>query len=50
MTPNEVRAAMNLPAIAGGDELANPYTTTSAPAGKIPTSDNDNPDPAKDAA
>jgi HK97 family phage portal protein len=28
MTPNEVRAAMNLPAIEGGDELANPYTTT----------------------
>jgi HK97 family phage portal protein len=28
MTPNEVRAAMNLPAIDGGDELANPYTTT----------------------
>lgn len=25
MTPNEVRAAMNLPAIDGGDELANPY-------------------------
>ncbi|MBZ9694550.1 phage portal protein [Mesorhizobium sp. CO1-1-9] len=48
MTPNEVRAAMNLPAIKGGDELANPYTTTSAPAGKIPT--NDNADPAKDAA
>lgn len=28
MTSNEVRAAMNLPAIKGGDELANPYTTT----------------------
>lgn len=28
MTPNEVRAAMNLPALPGGDELANPYTTT----------------------
>lgn len=28
MTPNEVRAAMNLPAMDGGDELANPYTTT----------------------
>lgn len=28
MTPNEVRAAMNLPAMEGGDELANPYTTT----------------------
>lgn len=32
MTPNEVRAAMNLPALPGGDELANPYTTTSKPA------------------
>lgn len=28
MTPNEVRAAMNLPALPGGDELANPYTST----------------------
>lgn len=27
MTPNEVRAAMNLPAMNGGDELANPYIT-----------------------
>jgi len=27
MTPNEVRASMNLPAIDGGDELANPYIT-----------------------
>lgn len=32
MTPNEVRAAMNLPAIEGGDELANPYTTSGKPA------------------
>lgn len=32
MTPNEVRAAMNLPAIDGGDELANPYTTTTKPS------------------
>lgn len=29
MTPNEVRARENLPALPGGDELANPYTTTS---------------------
>ena len=28
MTPNEVRSAMNLPPLSGGDELANPYTTT----------------------
>src|SRR5690606_8630889 len=31
MTPNEVRAAMNLPAMPGGDELANPYTSTDSP-------------------
>lgn len=42
MTPNEARAAMNLPAIDGGDELANPYTTTSTPAGKLPVANNDN--------
>jgi len=36
MTPNEVRAAMNLPALDGGDELANPYTTTSTPADSEP--------------
>lgn len=46
MTPNEVRAAMNLPAMEGGDELANPYTTT----GKTPPANNDNAGPAKDAA
>ncbi|MCS3740237.1 phage portal protein [Rhizobium sp. BK661] len=36
MTPNEVRAAMNLPPLPGGDELANPYTTTGAPADNEP--------------
>lgn len=45
MTPNEVRAAMNLPAIEGGDELANPYTTTGPAAGS-----NDNPKTDEDAA
>ena len=45
MTPNEVRAAMNLPAIDGGDELANPYTTTGPAAGS-----NDNPSTDKEAA
>lgn len=45
MTPNEVRAAMNLPAIEGGDELANPYTTTGPAAGA-----NDNPSTDKEAA
>jgi HK97 family phage portal protein len=44
MTPNEVRAAMNLPAIEGGDELANPNITT-GPAGA-----NDNPSTDKEAA
>ena len=29
MTANEVRAAQNLPPLTGGDELSNPYTTTS---------------------
>lgn len=28
MTPNEVRSAMNLPAMEGGDELINPFTTS----------------------
>jgi HK97 family phage portal protein len=47
MTPNEVRAGLNMPALPGGDELANPYTTTSA----TPQADNDNPpDNEKDAA
>lgn len=50
MTPNEVRAAMNLPALDGGDTLANPYTTTTPPAGKLPPGDNDNAGPAQDAA
>lgn len=51
MTPNEVRAAMNLPALPGGDQLANPYTTTTTtgPA-KAPFAANSNADPAKDAA
>lgn len=44
-TPNEVRARENLPAIEGGDELANPYTTTGPAAGS-----NDNPSTGKEAA
>lgn len=42
-TPNEVRAKENLPPLPGGDDLANPYitTTTTGPAKS---------DPAKDAA
>nr|WP_313010684.1 phage portal protein [Brucella intermedia] len=31
MTPNEARAAMNMPPLPGGDELANPYTSVSGP-------------------
>lgn len=49
MTPNEVRAAMNLPAIEGGDELANPYTTTSTPTENSPPA-NDNAEPLKESA
>jgi len=45
MTPNEVRGAMNYPAIEGGDELANPYTTTGPAAGA-----NDNSSTDKEAA
>ncbi|TPW26381.1 phage portal protein [Pararhizobium mangrovi] len=42
MTPNEARGAMNLPPRDGGDELANPYTTTTTTRPATP--------PAKDAA
>ena len=35
MTANEVRAGLNLPALPGGDELQNPYTTTGAPADAV---------------
>ncbi|MBX9452635.1 MAG: phage portal protein [Mesorhizobium sp.] len=45
IVPNEARAMLNLPAIEGGDELANPYTTTNAPAGN-----NDNAEPGEEAA
>lgn len=45
MTPNEARARENMPAIEGGDELANPYTTTGPTAGA-----NDNPSTDKEAA
>ncbi len=40
MTPNEVRAAMNMPPMEGGDELVNPFTTsTAAPALPAPATD-----------
>jgi HK97 family phage portal protein len=36
MTPNEVRAGLNMPSLPGGDELANPYTTSTAtPAASV---------------
>ncbi|QEU09544.1 phage portal protein [Paracoccus yeei] len=41
MTPNEVRAGLNLPPMAGGDELVNPFTTS---GGTTAT-----PEPAKEA-
>lgn len=49
LTANEVRAGLNLPPVAGGDVLQNPYTTTGAPA---PDAANDDtpPIPEKDAA
>lgn len=47
MTPNEVRAAMNLPALPGGDDLANPYTSTSSTA---PTSAAPLPSASEEAA
>ncbi len=43
MTPNEVRAVLNMPPLPGGDELINPHTTSTA-APKI------DPGPEKEAA
>lgn len=45
IVPNEARGMLNMPAIEGGDELANPYTTTGPAAGA-----NDNPNTDKEAA
>ncbi|GHA34944.1 head HK97 family portal protein [Devosia pacifica] len=48
LTANEVRAGLNLPPLLGGDELQNPYTTTSASPAQA---SNDNPTKTeKDAA
>lgn len=44
LTGNEVRASMNRPPLPGGDELSNPFTTsttTGAPAPANPTQDDD---------
>ena len=49
MTPNEVRAGLNMPAMPGGDVLQNPYTTTGAPAPEA-ANDDTPPIPEKDAA
>lgn len=49
MTPNEVRAGLNMPAMPGGNVLQNPYTTTGAPAPDAANDDNP-PIPEKDAA
>lgn len=46
LTANEVRAGLNRPALPGGDELQNPYTTSAAPA----QADNDNPPDTKEDA
>lgn len=46
MTANEARALLNLPWHPDGDKLDNPYTTP----GKAPAGNNDNAEPAKDAA
>lgn len=45
IVPNEARGMLNMPAIEGGDELANPYTTTGPTSGA-----NDNPSTDKEAA
>ncbi|SIP97081.1 phage portal protein, HK97 family [Rhizobium sp. RU20A] len=36
MTPNEVRAILNLPPLPGGDELSNPHTTSNAAPAPAP--------------
>ncbi len=36
MTPNEARAAMNMPPLPGGDELMNPHTISSAAPVQVP--------------
>lgn len=40
MTPNEVRAGLNLPPMAGGDELANPFTTSGGTTAPAPSKEN----------
>lgn len=42
MTPNEVRAGLNLPPMEGGDELANPFTTSGGTTTPAPQEENSN--------
>ncbi|MDF3905670.1 phage portal protein [Paracoccus sp. AS002] len=42
MTPNEVRAGLNLPPMEGGDELANPFTTSGGTTVPAPQEENSN--------
>lgn len=42
LTPNEVRAGLNLPPMAGGDELSNPYTSSGGST--VPAPHEENPD------
>lgn len=44
MTPNEVRAALNKPPMEGGDELANPFTTSGGTTAPAPKPQEENPD------
>jgi HK97 family phage portal protein len=40
MTPNEVRAILNMPPLPGGDELTNPHTTSNAAPAMAPAKEN----------
>lgn len=45
LTANEVRATMNRPLLPGGNELQNPFTTTSAPPAQV---EDEQPEPKED--
>lgn len=45
LTANEVRATMNRPPLPGGNELQNPFTTTSAPPAQV---EDEQPEPKED--
>jgi HK97 family phage portal protein len=40
MTPNEVRAILNMPPLPGGDDLTNPHTTSNAAPTPVPAKEN----------